>query len=175
MKYSLSGWVNNDAGGVNIDVQGRTTQLALFREVIMNHPPALARVDSVDCVTSTLVERDGFDIRYSQEDRDISVCVTPDQSICADCLADLNDPQSRYFGYPFTNCTHCGPRYTIVKQLPYDRCHTSMQQFELCPDCQASYQNPLDRRYHAQPISCSSMRPFCPFVEFVCNRNCHQR
>ncbi|CAM3724120.1 Carbamoyltransferase HypF [Vibrio aerogenes CECT 7868] len=158
-KYALSGWVNNDSGGVQIDVQGTPDNIESFSQHIISNPPVLARIDAFNSSDLSPVERDGFYIHHSHREQDISVFITPDQSVCHECLEELRHPQSRYYQYPFTNCTNCGPRYTIIEQLPYDRCNTSMTQFEMCPECRQSYQNPLDRRYHAQPVSCAQCGP----------------
>jgi hydrogenase maturation protein HypF len=157
--FSLSGWVINHGEGVKIDIQGSGERLADFVQQVTSHPPSLARIDQMDILRLSPVARQGFYIRQSQTGGDISVSVSPDQSVCPDCIRDLFDPQSRYYRYPFTNCTHCGPRYTIIEELPYDRCHTSMHKFILCSDCERAYHNPYDRRYHAQPVSCHHCGP----------------
>ncbi|SHO55596.1 carbamoyltransferase HypF [Vibrio quintilis] len=165
VKYDLSGWVSNDSGGVQIDVQGAPDNIELFSKQIVCNPPALARIDSLNSSSLPPVEQDGFHIHHSQREKDISVFITPDQSVCQACLDDLRNPQSRYYQYPFTNCTNCGPRYSIIEQLPYDRCNTSMKQFDMCPECRQVYQNPLDRRYHAQPVSCSRCGPVVSLLD----------
>jgi len=154
------GWVRNDSDGVKIDVQGEKNNLEIFHQRLLESPPPLSRIDSMRC-ESLAVDNSitGFKILASQESRTASVSISPDQATCPDCKQDMRDETSRYYHYPFTNCTHCGPRYSIIQKLPYDRCNTSMTRFELCPSCQSSYSNPLDRRYHAQPISCPECGP----------------
>lgn len=154
----LSGWVRNDGEGVEIQVQGLLHGLDGFLNSLRN-PPILARIDGFE-IHDLLPEpdEDGFTIAPSQ-DSSITVGVTPDMAICTYCLAELFDPQDRRYRYPFINCTHCGPRYTITGRLPYDRCHTSMAGFVLCSSCADEYNNPLDRRFHAQPNACPVCGP----------------
>ncbi|MEF1311565.1 carbamoyltransferase HypF [Vibrio mytili] len=159
IEHQLKGWVINDARGVRIDVQGEQRQFdAFYRELLIKTPP-LARVDNIELRPLALADFTEFRILPSRGDNEISVSVPPDQAICMDCRRELFDPNSRFYHYPFINCTHCGPRYTIIKALPYDRHQTSMKGFKLCPDCARAYQNPMDRRYHAQPVSCAHCGP----------------
>lgn len=159
IEHQLKGWVINDARGVRIDVQGEQRQFdAFYRELLIQTPP-LARVDNVALRPLDPTDFAAFQILSSSDDAEISVSVPPDQAICMDCRRELFDPNSRFYHYPFINCTNCGPRFTIIKALPYDRHQTSMADFKLCPACARAYQNPMDRRYHAQPVSCAHCGP----------------
>ena len=166
-RYGLTGWVLNSSSGVDIEVQGPGEALDAFQQAITAEAPRLARVDRV---RASPLPPDGseatFVIRHSEADAGMSL-VSPDVATCPDCLREVFDPADRRYRYPFTNCTNCGPRYTIIQGMPYDRPMTTMRLFEMCPDCQAEYDNPLDRRFHAQPNAC----PVCgPQVELVADR-----
>ncbi len=159
VQHHLSGWVMNSSAGVKIDVQGRKEALDLFVRALRERPPRLARVDDVACSRQHLGRAQGFTIHPSQHETHVAVSVAPDQSICPECLSEMNDERSPYYHYPFINCTHCGPRYSIIEQLPYDRANTSMKAFDFCPSCLQAYQEPSNRRYHAQPTSCHHCGP----------------
>ncbi|MDW6002023.1 carbamoyltransferase HypF [Vibrio mangrovi] len=159
MRHHLSGWVINSSDGVKIDVQGKADALNLFIRTLKERPPILARVDEVQCLQLNPGISQGFEIHPSQSESDVAVSIAPDQSVCPECLAEMNDERSRYYHYPFINCTHCGPRYSILEQLPYDRVHTTMKVFDLCPSCSQDYHDPMNRRYHAQPTSCRHCGP----------------
>ncbi|MCG3816005.1 carbamoyltransferase HypF [Photobacterium damselae] len=164
LEYQLLGWVINDSEGVKIDAQGTVEQLTQFVEQLERQAPPLSRIDHIEITVLPSWNKaqcpTEFSIQESCERESTSVSISPDQGVCQACLADLEDPRSRYYHYPFTNCTHCGPRYSIIKALPYDRCHTSMANFQFCQPCEQAYKNPLDRRYHAQPISCEQCGPW---------------
>ena len=157
----LSGSVGNTPDGVRIEVQGEKDALELFRS-FPERLPALARIAalSVDSVPVREEETE-FRIELSRqgEHEGHSVLVSPDVAPCPECLRDMADPAGRRFGYPFTNCTNCGPRYTITRSIPYDRPVTSMACFPLCPDCAKEYHDPADRRFHAQPNACPACGP----------------
>ncbi|HEX5044390.1 MAG TPA: carbamoyltransferase HypF [Candidatus Polarisedimenticolaceae bacterium] len=158
-ELALSGWVRNDAAGVHIEVEGDKAPLDQFRERLSREAPPLA---SVQDVTSTWLPTQGserFEIRESEGSGERTVPVLADVAPCAACLAEMRDPADRRYRYPFVNCTHCGPRASIVRALPYDRPHTTMAGFALCPDCRAEYENPADRRFHAQPVACPACGP----------------
>ena len=154
----VSGWVRNRPHGVELEVQGTAMALARFADGLAAAPRPI-RVDSLEHrpLSCRENERD-FTILPSVEQGERGV-VAPDTGLCPECLAELFDPADRRFRYPFINCTHCGPRYTITGKLPYDRRNTSMAGFHLCPDCQAEYGDPMDRRFHAQPNACSTCGP----------------
>ncbi|MGQ5485747.1 carbamoyltransferase HypF [Photobacterium damselae subsp. piscicida] len=170
LEYQLLGWVINDSEGVKIDAQGTVEQLTQFVEQLERQAPPLSRIDHIEITVLPSWNKaqcpTEFSIQESCERESTSVSISPDQGVCQACLADLEDPRSRYYHYPFTNCTHCGPRYSIIKALPYDRCHTSMANFQFCQPCEQAYKNPLDRRYHAQPISCEHCGPWVSWHQY---------
>jgi len=157
-RYELTGWVQNDDAGVLLEVQGRTT--SSFLRALETEPPPLARVDAVEVLRIDRLESENaFEIRISARSRAVSTAIGADAAPCAACLAECFDPQDRRYRYPFLNCTHCGPRFTITGQLPYDRAQTSMASFEMCSSCKREYEDPLDRRFHAQPTACPVCGP----------------
>jgi hydrogenase maturation protein HypF len=157
--YSLNGWVLNSTEGVSIEVEGDKCSLDEFVNQIRAKLPPLAVIDSIDLEFLTPVNYDGFVIRHSEGDKNKYVKISPDISICNDCLTELFDVDDRRYRYPFINCTNCGPRFTIVKDIPYDRENTTMQSFKMCPLCQAEYDDPINRRFHAQPNACPVCGP----------------
>ena len=157
--YSLNGWVLNSTEGVGIEVEGNKDSLDEFVNQIRVKLPPLAMIDSIDLEYLTPVNYDGFVIRHSKGDKDKYVKISPDICICNDCLTELFDVDDRRYRYPFINCTNCGPRFTIVKDIPYDRENTTMQSFKMCPLCQAEYDDPMNRRFHAQPNACTVCGP----------------
>ena len=164
LKRRLSGWVRNDASGVTIDVQGRSTDLQLFIKELKTRKPPAARIDSLNASVLPPVAAGGFAIIKSGRNTKAEARIPPDLALCADCRREISDPSDRRYLYPFTNCTNCGPRFTIVAGIPYDRPLTTMKRFRMCPDCLAEYRNPLDRRFHAQPNAC----PVCGPKVSVC-------
>lgn len=158
----LTGWVNNSAQGVFIEIEGTPQDLEIFIKRIHQEKPIVASIQALESTELELADYTEFSIRPSVKGEKTAV-VLPDLAICPDCLQEIFDPQNRRYNYPFTNCTNCGPRYSIIRSLPYDRVNTTMQDFQMCPQCEAEYQNPLNRRFHAQPNAC----PNCgPHVEF---------
>jgi len=158
-RFRLSGFVLNDATGVLIEVEGASSDIASFRVALVDEPPQLATVESVD---EKQIEPEGpgvFEIRASADGGPVRTAVAPDMAPCDDCIAEIFDPDQRRFRYPFTNCTNCGPRFTITMGIPYDRPNTTMGTFEMCAECRAEYENPADRRFHAQPIACPRCGP----------------
>ena len=156
----LSGSVGNTSAGVRMEVQGSPEAVARFARRLREELPPLARLTALEEQSLPLCpEETDFVIVPSTGQAGHSVLVSPDMGLCPDCLADMRDPANRRHGYAFTNCTNCGPRYTITRAIPYDRAVTSMACFPLCPDCAAEYRNPLDRRFHAQPIACPVCGP----------------
>jgi hydrogenase maturation protein HypF len=155
----LRGAVWNDAQGVEIHVCGEQDQIDRFCRHLLEEPPPLARIEALNRQEVTaLPEQSEFVISNSQGG-EIATGVVPDAATCEACLRDLFNPHNRRYRYPFTNCTHCGPRLTIVEGIPYDRGNTSMRHFLLCDDCSREYENPADRRFHAQPNACSRCGP----------------
>lgn len=157
-ELSLKGFVNNDAQGVVVEVEGDKVNLDQFLEKLRQTPPPLSRIDSLEKVELSCQDEDGFVIRQSAQGG-AETMVSADISMCSACEAELKDPESRRFAYPFINCTDCGPRYSIIESLPYDRASTSMSAFLMCSACEAEYNDPSDRRYHAQPIGCHDCGP----------------
>jgi len=164
LELGLSGWVLNDADGVEIEAQGGEAALEALLRRLKKDAPDLAQVDEVSAVSAEVVPRHGFAILESRSGH-AHTGITPDAATCPACLADILDLANRRYRYPFTNCTHCGPRYTITRHLPYDRPNTSMAKFVLCPACRLEYDDPLNRRFHAQPNACSVCGPRLVLLE----------
>ncbi len=155
----LNGWVRNSSQGVFIEAEAAKEPLDLFILRIQKDKPRLAVIQSLEFSFLDPTGMKGFEIRHSSEEGEAVTLVLPDIAMCEDCLAELLDPGQRRYRYPFTNCTNCGPRYSIVHRLPYDRANTSMREFEMCPLCREEYEDPRDRRFHAQPIACPRCGP----------------
>ncbi len=154
----LSGFVKNTSSGVEIEVQGALENINDFENELQNDLPPLARIDAINVKDTKLIEDDNlFEIRDSYDDNNNTTLVSTDIAVCDDCLDDIR--HTTFKNYFATNCTNCGPRYSIIKNLPYDRKNTSMSKFEMCGDCKALYTDPNDRRYHAQPIACENCGP----------------
>jgi hydrogenase maturation protein HypF len=159
VKLALGGFVYNDSAGVTIEVEGEPMALDAFKEALTTTIPPLAQINSL-CIESLLpVGSASFVISHSLSTSQRLTLIAPDSATCDDCLGELFNPADRRFGYPFINCTNCGPRFTIVKDVPYDRDKTTMAGFTMCPSCQVEYDNPLDRRFHAQPNACPVCGP----------------
>ncbi len=158
-RHHLTGWVRNTSAGVEIEVNGAPQDLHTFAEAIKNQPPPLARIDWFDDREVPPDHYQRFDIIESQPQPGDFIPVSPDVAICADCRRELFTPGDRRYRYPFINCTNCGPRFTIVKDVPYDRPTTTMAEFAMCSDCSREYHDPLDRRFHAQPVACPRCGP----------------
>jgi hydrogenase maturation protein HypF len=157
--HGIAGWVRNDGGRVVILAQGPPAALQAFIAELLHRPPPLAQPHLHADEPLPPENLAGFAIRASNDNDALHAHVTPDQFACDDCLREMDDPHDRRYRYPFINCTQCGPRYTLIRRLPYDRPNTTMAGFELCPDCAAEYRNPLDRRFHAQPLACPRCGP----------------
>ncbi len=158
-RCGLSGHVGNHSGGVFIEIEGRPAALEHFVQTLTAQPPPLARIESLVQESLLPLSEVGFRIVASQSADATGVFVPPDLCICDDCLRELFDPADRRYHYPFINCTHCGPRFTIIRSLPYDRAATTMREFEQCPACAAEYHDPRHRRFHAQPNACPDCGP----------------
>jgi hydrogenase maturation protein HypF len=157
-ELGLAGWVNNDAEGVVIELEGAAAGIDAFLERLSREPPPLARVTAVEESPLPPLGETAFGIAPSAAGRRATL-VSPDMAVCPDCLRELLDPNDRRYRYPFINCTNCGPRYSIIRDIPYDRPNTTMAAFEMCPLCRAEYDDPLDRRFHAQPNACPVCGP----------------
>ncbi len=159
VKYKIRGSVKNSTRGVEIIAEGKRENIKRFYNDICNHPPALAKIDEKSI---EYIEPSGyrdFKIIKSSADEEGFTPISPDIATCEDCLKELFDPDDRRYMYPFINCTNCGPRFTIIEAIPYDRKNTTMKVFPMCEDCKKEYENPLDRRYHAQPNACHVCGP----------------
>ena len=159
IRHNLKGWVRNTSAGVDIRVDGDASSLNRFIESLRLEAPPLARIDELEHTNCQTGGFSKFEIISSEALAGAFQPISPDVCICADCLAEISDPSARRYRYPFTNCTNCGPRFTIIEDIPYDRPLTTMASFTMCPDCSDEYQNPLDRRFHAQPIACPVCGP----------------
>jgi hydrogenase maturation protein HypF len=158
-ELALHGWVINDTRGVFIELQGPRDVLERFLARLPDEKPPLAIINSVHSAWLEAADYERFEIRHSDAQGAKTVLVLPDVATCDDCLNEVLDPGNRRQGYPFTNCTNCGPRFSIIQSLPYDRPNTTMRHFALCDRCRAEYENPLDRRFHAQPNACPVCGP----------------
>jgi hydrogenase maturation protein HypF len=159
IRLGLAGWVGNDLDGVFAEVEGPAGQIRDFLAALERDAPPLARVERVSAQSIEPDGRPGFAIVASDTDGPRRALVSADSATCADCLRELADPADRRFGYPFINCTNCGPRFTIVRDVPYDRPLTTMAGFVMCAACAAEYHDPADRRFHAQPVCCPACGP----------------
>jgi hydrogenase maturation protein HypF len=159
IELGLRGWVLNSAQGVFVEVEGDLKSLQSFLVRLEVEKPPLASIQSLESSFLDVIGYDRFEIRDSGEDGPKTTLIMPDIATCSDCLKEILDPMNRRCGYPFTNCTNCGPRFTIIESLPYDRPNTSMASFKMCPDCMREYNDPMDRRFHAQPIACPVCGP----------------
>jgi hydrogenase maturation protein HypF len=158
-RLGLSGVVGNDVDGVFAEVEGPVATVQEFLVALETDAPPLARIERITTRNINLNGGHGFRIAHSEVGGPRRTLVSADSTTCADCLAELADPADRRFGYPFINCTNCGPRFTIVKDVPYDRPLTTMAGFEMCDQCAAEYRDPADRRFHAQPTCCPACGP----------------
>jgi hydrogenase maturation protein HypF len=158
-RLRLCGFVKNRTGAVVIEVEGDPASLECFLAELVGKAPALARIEQVSRERQPPREDRQFRIEESDRDSAGPIFISPDVAACADCLAELFDPKDRRFGYPFLNCTNCGPRLTIITGAPYDRPRTTMAAFAFCPACREEYENPADRRFHAQPTACPACGP----------------
>lgn len=170
MAHGICGWVLNAGDGVHIEAHAPADALDAFVAALSEHAPAAARVEYVEVVDLAAngwdaADEQGFRIVASQDQTAHTTLVSPDIATCDDCLRELFDPADRRYHYPFINCTNCGPRFTIIRSLPYDRAATSMDCFPMCPRCAAEYADPLDRRFHAQPDACFDCGPHITWRE----------
>lgn len=170
MAHGICGWVLNAGDGVHIEAHARAEAVDGFVAALSEHAPAAARVERVDIADLkpsgwSAADEQGFRIVASQDQTAHTTLVSPDIATCDDCLCELFDPADRRYHYPFINCTNCGPRFTIIRSLPYDRAATSMNCFPMCPECAAEYADPLDRRFHAQPDACFDCGPHITWRE----------
>ena len=149
-KLGLAGHVVNDGTGVFIDIEGQVAELEEFLDRLRNEAPPLSRISSVTKTQREPKGRDSFSVRESASPSERFALISPDIATCEECLDELRDPADRRYRYPFINCTNCGPRFTIVKDVPYDRIRTTMHEFKMCDDCSCEYGDDSDRRFHAE-------------------------
>ena len=164
-ELGIAGWVLNDERGVLVEAEGPPDAVHVFLARLRADAPPLAEVRGVEAQDVPVVGRSGFEIVASERGGAATAPVTPDSATCEDCLAELADPQDRRHRYPFLNCTNCGPRFTIVRGIPYDRPLTTMADFEMCDACRGEYEDPADRRFHAQPNACPVCGPQVRLLE----------
>ena len=165
-QLQLNGWVRNTSAGVDIEVDGEQDVLDAFVRALRDEAPPLSRIDELTASFRPANGFTSFDILHSEAVEGAFQPISPDVAICNDCLHELFDPSDRRYRYPFINCTNCGPRFTIIKDIPYDRPKTTMAGFALCPDCENEYKDPTDRRFHAQPVACPVCGPRVTFEPF---------
>ncbi len=158
-KYGLKGWVCNTSEDVKIEVQGESKDLQNFIVELRGNAPPLAQIENIAVTYHSPADYKRFEIRRSIAEKGKYQLVSPDIATCRACLGEIFDAEDRRYRYPFTNCTNCGPRFTIIEDIPYDRPKSTMRSFKMCPQCQAEYDDPLNRRFHAQPNACPECGP----------------
>ncbi len=167
-RHALGGWIRNDSDGVVLEVQGLPGALEEFIVEVRTRAPVLARIESVALLEQRYEERylQGFEIHVSERGgAQASTLISPDTCVCEDCLRELLDPADRRYRYPYINCTNCGPRYSIIRGVPYDRAMTTMAAFPMCERCEREYHDVRDRRFHAQPTACWECGPRVAVVD----------
>jgi hydrogenase maturation protein HypF len=157
--HRLTGWVRNTSRGVEIEAEGDLDSLESFIRALAAAAPPLARVEAVTAADAEPLAEAGFAILASESLDGVEAVIPPDVGLCRECAAEILDPRDRRFGYPFTNCTACGPRFTLIRQVPYDRSRTTMRAFAMCADCAREYRDPGNRRFHAEPTACPACGP----------------
>ncbi|WP_338026017.1 carbamoyltransferase HypF [Abyssisolibacter fermentans] len=167
---NLTGWVKNTSKGVYIDVEGKKSDISKFIYAIYHKSPPISEIKEINIEEKEMVNYKNFEIKHSIKEEDAVTFISPDIGICAQCLEDIKDINNRRYKYPFTNCTNCGPRFSIIKKLPYDRNSTAMDEFEMCSICKSEYDNLLDRRFHAQPNACTKCGPKVELIDNFGNR-----
>lgn len=162
-EMNIKGWVNNSNHGVTIHAEG--DNLDLFYHRLLNEAPPLASIMTSRVAVGKYQNFNEFKIVQSEAEQEADVVISPDVATCCDCLKDMADSSNRRYRFPFTNCTNCGPRYTIIRDVPYDRAQTTMADFPMCKSCSLEYQDPLDRRFHAQPTACEKCGPKVQLID----------
>lgn len=165
-KNNLKGFVNNTSKGVFVEVEGYEEDITSFIKEIREKPPVLSKITDIKIIDKEIEGYTDFKIIESVEEEEAITLLSPDIATCDDCLADISDVNNRRYRYPFTNCTNCGPRFSITKKVPYDRGNTTMDVFQMCSECREEYNDPLNRRFHAQPNGCSKCGPRV----YICNK-----
>jgi hydrogenase maturation protein HypF len=169
LEHNLKGWVLNDEKGVAIEIEGGKDDVNGFLSGLSS-PPPIATIEKTAVSYQPILGYTGFEIRVSKEGEERLALISPDIATCSDCLRELFDPQDRRFEYPFINCTNCGPRFTIIEDIPYDRPNTTMSPFSMCVPCSREYHDPLDRRFHAQPNACPECGPTLQLMDSLGNK-----
>ncbi|MHB1354784.1 MAG: carbamoyltransferase HypF [Anaerolineae bacterium] len=159
LQYHLNGWVRNTSSGVEIVVEGEPSNLAAWQQALHTQAPPLSHIETIVPQAISVADYADFTILHSEAQLGAYQPISPDFATCPDCLSELFTTSDRRYRYPFTNCTNCGPRFTIIDRVPYDRPNTTMRDFKMCPDCQREYDDPFDRRFHAQPNACPRCGP----------------
>ncbi|MGP8080515.1 MAG: carbamoyltransferase HypF [Dehalococcoidales bacterium] len=159
IQHHLHGWVRNTSGRVEIEVEGEKTEIRKFLDEMATQAPPMALIEELQITYSSPLGYRDFSIQQSLSRQNQYQLVSPDIATCADCREEIFNPSDRRFHYPFTNCTNCGPRFTIIEDIPYDRPNTTMRDFKMCPRCQREYDDPMNRRFHAQPNACPECGP----------------
>ncbi|MDT5248837.1 MAG: hydrogenase maturation protein HypF, partial [Mycobacterium sp.] len=155
----LSGTVRNDSSGAVIEIEGDGSAIADFQARLLGHAPPLAVIESIESSEIPLVGGTGFEIADTSRSGSGRTLTSPDVAMCSDCAGEQRDPADRRYRHAFVNCTNCGPRFTIISSLPYDRATTTMAGFAMCVDCAQEYTDPANRRFHAQPVCCPNCGP----------------
>src|SRR5450759_4493299 len=163
-RFGLSGVVQNLTGEVMVEAQGEPAALDAFAAALVSDAPPLARPQVLSCQRIPLRKLIGFEILLSAVSSQANIHIPPDNYLCDNCRRELLDPHDARYRHPFINCTQCGPRYTLITAMPYDRPNTTMAEFPLCPRCRAEYEDPHNRRFHAQPLACPVCGPHLSFV-----------
>ncbi len=164
----LIGWVRNNLGQVEIQCQGDSQDLDRFHSGLSSDSPVISNPEILSCEACDTSDFGSFYILQSNSTANADIHIPADFYTCPDCLNELQDSNDRRYNYPFINCTQCGPRYTIIESLPYDRPNTSMDEFPLCEDCLKEYQDPLNHRFHAEPVACPVCGPQLTFKDPEC-------
>ncbi|MFC2070795.1 carbamoyltransferase HypF [Chloroflexota bacterium] len=166
-RYNLNGWVCNTSEDVRIEVEGESEKIEQFLRELTEQPPPRASIENITTrrLPSRCKKYEKFEIRHSITEEGKYQLVSPDITTCPDCLKEILSPEDRRYRYPFTNCTNCGPRFTIIEDIPYDRPKTTMRHFKMCPECQHEYDDPLNRRFHAQPNACPKCGPVLQLLD----------
>lgn len=161
----LKGWVLNSTKGVTIELEGNPGSVNNFINTFYKNPPPLSKIEDIKIETIQFKNYKNFTIKESKKEKKEFLPISPDISVCNDCLSEIFDQSDRRYLYPFTNCTNCGPRFTIIKNIPYDRKNTTMEEFKMCSECKKEYEDINDRRYHAQPNACVKCGPLVTLVD----------
>ncbi len=164
-RFALTGWVANSPEGAVVEAEGSEASLGQFLVAVKKDKPARASIQRMEVLPLGLSGDSSFVIQDSQDAGDKQAWIIPDTALCGHCLGEILDPADRRYQYPFTHCMHCGPRYSILEKLPYDRAHTSMKDFRMCEPCLAEYHDPENRRYHAQPNACPDCGPWLELLD----------